>query len=30
VRLARITHPEERSLPIGDELAESPLVSKAA
>src|SRR5262249_46338775 len=29
VRLAPTTHPGERSLPIGDELAESPLVSKS-
>ena len=29
VRLAPTTHLEERSLPIGDELAESPLVSKS-
>src|SRR5262249_3993645 len=29
VRLAPTTHLEERSLPTGDELAESPLVSKS-
>ena len=29
MRLAPTNHLEERSLPIGDELAESPLVSKS-
>jgi hypothetical protein len=29
LRLAPTTHLEERFLPIGDELAESPLVSKS-